>query len=514
LSALSALSALSSIAWRPAFAQAPAASPEASCSHCRERLRSVDALRARLPADWRVALEPEPVLGGEMLCVRAGPAAAPPLLLVHGLGQNGFTDWLPVMPALARDWRVLAVDLPGFGYSSASSARLSPTQFARVLERLLAREGRGPAAVAGHSMGGAVALRLAAEFPERVAMLLLVDVAGILHRTAFTKHMARLPLEGLPEPLRQPAERLRDLGQRLVERVFGLPLDAEGALRDNEWLWPLVMRDRSSINAGLALVDEDFSAALPAVRQPTQIIWGEADPIAPLRTGELLARRLPRAQLHVMRGIGHAPMHQAPQDFQALLLRVLREPPQPLLPASRRLPPADGPLPDLRCIGEADRRFSGRYREVWIERCNALRLTDVVAQRIVLRDSSVEMTGVQVRADDGVALDAAGSELLATACDFSGRIAVRSDGCRLDLAGVRLQAGGFALQALGASRVVASVSEISDAWYRGWWHEDRELQNEVLDPRAPLRPASPATPATPAPAAPAPAAAPSGSSRS
>ncbi|MFT3816411.1 MAG: alpha/beta hydrolase [Rubrivivax sp.] len=451
----------------------------------------MDALRARLPADWRVALESEPVLGGEMLTVRAGPADAPPLLLVHGLGQNGFTDWLPVMPALARDWRVLAVDLPGFGYSSMSSARLSPTQFARVLDRLLAREGRGPWTVAGHSMGGAVALRLAAESPGRVSSLVLVDVAGILHRTAFTKHMARLPLEGLPEPLKQPAERLRELGQRLVERVLGLPVDPDGVLRDNEWLWPLVMRDRSSINAGWALVDEDFSAAVYTVRQPAQIIWGEADPVAPLRTGELLARCMLRAQLHVMRGIGHTPMHQAPQDFQALLLRVLREAPQPLLPPSRRLPPVDGALPDLRCVGETDRRFGGRYREVLIERCSALRLTDLVAQRIVLRDSSVEMTGVQVRADD-VALDAQRSELLATACDFSGRLAVRSDGCRLDLAGVRLAASGFALQALGLSRVVASVSEISDAWYRGWWHEDRELQRELLDPRAPLRPPAPA----------------------
>ncbi len=463
----------------------------ATCSHCKARWQTVEALRSQLPADWAVALEPEPVLGGQMLVLRAGPAAAPPLLLVHGLGQNGFTDWLPVLPALARQWRVLAVDLPGFGYSSTPPARLSPTALARVLDGLLARESRGPAVVAGHSLGGAVALRLADAFPARVSSLVLVDVAGILQRTAFTKHMATLPTQGLPEALKEPAARLGALGHRLVERLFGLPGDPTDLLRNNDWLWPLVLRDRNSTNAALALMDENYSAAVFGLRQPVQVIWGEADAITPLRTGELLARRLPRAQLHTLPGVGHAPMMQAPQDFQALLLRVLQQPPAarvaPLAP-----PPSNAALPDLHCSGEFDRRYrGGRYREIRIERCNAVHLTDVTAERLVVRDSiGVQLTGVDLRADD-VALDAANSELMATACDFSGRMAIVSDSCRLDLAGVRLLARGFALQARGPTRVLASVSEIRDAQYNGWWHEDRLLDRELLNPLDPPRPARP-----------------------
>jgi len=72
-----------------------------------------------------------------MLTVRAGSKDAPLLLLVHGLGENGFTDWLPVMPMLARRYRVLAVDLPGFGYSSSPQAKFSPANYARVLANLL-----------------------------------------------------------------------------------------------------------------------------------------------------------------------------------------------------------------------------------------------------------------------------------------------------------------------------------------------------------------------------------------
>lgn len=471
-----------------AVAQAPArepAAPAPDCSHCRARLQTVAALRAQLPSDWRIGLEPEPVLGGEMLVVQAGPAGAPPLLLVHGLGQNGFTDWLPVMAALARRHQVLAVDLPGFGYSSLPQAKLSPTHLARVLDALLARRQQRPLTVIGHSLGGAVALRLAADFPQRVAALVLVDAAGILHRTAFSKHatIGQLPSEGWPEAMKEPAARLRDLGHILVERLFGLPFDPTEVLRANEWLWPLVLRDRASINAALALVDEDFSAIVHTLPQPVHLIWGEADTVAPLRTGELLLRRLPRAQLSTLPGVGHVPMAQATGDFLLRLERALREPPALRAPD---VVAGDGPPQDLHCIGEVDRRYRGRYRELRIERCTALRLTDVIAERIVVRDSIVQMTGVRVQADE-LALDLGNSELVATACDFDGRSAIRSDGSRLDLAGCRLHARGFAVQVARRSRLVASVSRIDDAFYRGWWHEDRELDGELLDPRAPLR---------------------------
>lgn len=459
---------------------------EPGCALCRERLQTVAGLRARLPAGWRAQMESEPVLGGEMLVIQGGASEAPPLLLLHGLGQNGFTDWWPVMPLLARTWRVLAVDLPGFGYSSAPQAKLSPTQYARVLERLLARLDIATLAVAGHSMGGAVALRLAADFPARVARLVLVDAAGILHRTAFGKHatIGQLPSAGWPAGLEEAAARLRDLGHILVERVFGLP-DPTAVLRANEWLWPLLLRDRSSINAALALMDENYSAAVFTLRTPTQILWGDDDKVAPLRTGDMLARRLPQAQLHVLRGVGHTPMQQASGEFTQLLQRVLREAPQPR--AAQSVPPpaaAAEPAQDLTCRGEVGRRLSGRYRRLRIEGCTALQLVDVVAEHIELRDAIVEMSGVQVRGD-ALALDVVNSELVATACDFEARQAVRCDAARLDLAGCRLHAQAFALQALARSRLVASVCEVRDAMYSGWWHDDRELQNALLDPGTP-----------------------------
>ncbi len=467
----------------PGGASAPARQEkEPSCTHCKERLKTVEALRQKLPAAWTLALERESVFGSDMLVVQAGQSNAQTLLLVHGLGQNGFTDWLPTLPQLASRYHVVAVDLPGFGYSSAPSGKYSPTNYARVLQSVLARHAKGPAIVVGHSMGAAVALRLASTQSALVSKLILVDVAGILHRTAFAKHGAKLPVStaSVPEGLKDRVARITEFGNDLVERIFGMP-DFTEILRQSDLAWELILRNRANANAALALIDEDFSAAVHTVEQPTQIIWGEDDSVAPLRTGRLLARRLPRAQLQTLPRIGHTPMLDAPDRFLALLSTALGSDPTPApLPASGALEPTD-----LKCSGLVDQQYSGHYRNVLIENCSAVRLVNLSAERIVVRNSSVQMLGVMVRASD-VALDVTQSEVTATASDFSGEVAIRADACRIDLAGVHLLALGNAVDVKRLSRLIGSISRIQSPNYNGYWHDSVELKDAALVP-APRR---------------------------
>jgi pimeloyl-ACP methyl ester carboxylesterase len=485
LLALGVLAGSDAGAQQPPSATAP--NPPASppqpppCSHCKAALQTVDALRAKLPSAWAVALEPEPVFRGEMLVVQAGRANAQTLLLVHGLGQNGFTDWLPVLPQLARTYHVVAVDLPGYGYSSSPPGKYSPRNYARVLEGVLARHAKGPAIVVGHSMGGAVALRLAADHPATTRKLVLVDVAGVLHRTAFVKHSATdpFPTDGLPEVLRDPVTRLKDLGRAAVEHLFGLPNDPTRVLRQSDLAWELALRNRTNVNAALALVDEDFSSAIHTLRQPTHIIWGEADTITPMRTAQVLARRVPSAQLRTMAGVGHAPMETAPDHFLALLHEALASDP-PAAPARAKPPREAGDL-DLACTGRVDRQFGGYYRNITLKGCNGVRLADLSAERVVIRDSIVQMQNVQIRGAE-VALDVSNSEILVTASDVSGEIAIRADASRLDLAGVALLALDTAVEVKRRSRLIASVSEIRSPEYNGYWHDSVELEETRLNP--------------------------------
>jgi pimeloyl-ACP methyl ester carboxylesterase len=488
LAAVLALAPLGAHAQLPRKA-APAAKGEAppkpppACSHCKEKLLTVDALRASVPADWKLALEKEPVFGGEVLVVQAGLANTQTLLLVHGLGQNGFTDWMTVLPQLAQRYHVLTLDLPGFGYSSSPAGKYSPTNYARVLDWLLGRYSKGPAIVVGHSMGGAVSLRLASDYPARVGKLVLADAAGILYRTAFVKHQATsnipISVESVPGPLKDRVARMLDLSNAVVERALGLPVDPTRVLRASDIAWSFALKDKTNLNAALALVDEDFSAAVYTLQQPTHIIWGEADPIAPLRTGQALARRLPRAQLQTLPGVGHTPMDSATAGFLSLLNRALATEPAPA-PSTE----AVRSTIDLDCKGQVDRQYTGDYREIRITGCSAVTLTNVVAERIVIRDSIVQMLNVQI-GGRGVALEVTNSEVVFTAGEISGDVAIRADAARLDLAGVKILAIGNAIEVERQSRLVASINEISSAAYSGYWHGSYELAAGVLVPTKP-----------------------------
>ena len=100
----------------------------------------------------------------------------PPLVLLHALGESAL-DWRWVLPALTRTYSVYAPDLPGFGDSAKPLVDYSPTFFARFISGYLDALGLERAAVAGNSLGGLVALRLALSEPERVSALGLIDSA-------------------------------------------------------------------------------------------------------------------------------------------------------------------------------------------------------------------------------------------------------------------------------------------------------------------------------------------------
>jgi pimeloyl-ACP methyl ester carboxylesterase len=463
-------------------AQTPSApaKPPPACGYCKEKLLTLEALRKSLPSDWQLTTERDPVFGSDMLIVQAGVQHPQTLVLVHGLGQNGFTDWISVMPQLAQRYHVVTFDFPGFGYSASPNGKYSPTNYARVLNGIISRHAKGRAIVVGHSMGGAVSLRFASSYPTLLDKLILVDAAGILHRTAFVKYSARVPIavEQMPAFVKEKLARIKDFGNETVEKIFSNP-DPTRLLGANETIWGSVMGKRTNVNAGMALVEEDFSADIPKMQVPTWILWGEADPVAPLRTGQMLAYRLPRAQLLTMPGVEHTPMDPATaQIFLPLLERALAGDPQP----SPLPEPPHSTLADVRCKGETDRLYSGDFREVIIQGCSAVKLQNLSAQRVVIVDSMVQMLNTHVRSASGSAVEVVNSELIATAGQFSGDVAISADKSRLDLAGIRLDARRTPVKVQRFTRVVGSSTEIRSPAYTGTWQGSQEIEMGVLVP--------------------------------
>jgi len=161
---------------------------EAADSPCVDRLTAESAAKiggARLP---ELRYECIRLASGRSLWVgETGNAAGEAVLLVHGLGNNAHRDWRNVIPALAPTFRVVALDLPGFGASESLAKDLSFNRLAAVLDEVMSLRQIERAHVIGHSLGGALSLHFGHRYPQRVNRMVLVDVAGILQRSVYTR---------------------------------------------------------------------------------------------------------------------------------------------------------------------------------------------------------------------------------------------------------------------------------------------------------------------------------------
>ena len=135
----------------------------------------------------------EPVFQGMLHLVEGGQENLKTIVLIYGLGSRGILDWQRVFPVLTDNYHVIAIDLPGFGGSDNHQVQFAPGKYSQLVNWVVNQYAHGPVIVIGHSMGGAVSLRYAHNYPEQVARLIMVDIAGVLQRTVFIKHLAKLP---------------------------------------------------------------------------------------------------------------------------------------------------------------------------------------------------------------------------------------------------------------------------------------------------------------------------------
>jgi hypothetical protein len=210
----------------------------------------------------------------------------------------------------------------------------------------------------------------------------------------------------------------------------------------------------TQVEAGLGLVEHDFTRAIRETTAPTTVIWGGADAIAPLRTGRLLAARMPDARLKVIEGVGHTPMLESADTFRALLQEALVSPlsPRPAVTVS------DVSQGDVVCQGEANRVYSGRFDSLTLDGCPGAQIRMARMKRLVVKASSVVIEDAVIDADD-VALLAVESDVTATHLSLTGRVAIRSDNSRFDLAGASLRAREQSVEMLTPSRFLFSVSD-------------------------------------------------------
>lgn len=244
-----------------------------------------------------------------------------PVVLIHGFASS-LETWDAVIPTLAKNHRVLAVDLKGFGWTDRPEGDYSPWAEAKLVRAVMERRGIKKAAVVAHSWGSSVALALALGDPDRVTRIALYDAWVYEDQIPTFFRLARREAIG--------------------DFLFGVYYKERP---DDRFV--LAFYDPSILNEALAEAVEKslerpgtVAAALAAVRgqqfaevekryktiqKPVLLLWGREDVVTTLDFGERLSKELPNARLVVYPKCGHFPMIEAIAASNAELSRFLAE---------------------------------------------------------------------------------------------------------------------------------------------------------------------------------------------
>lgn len=244
----------------------------------------------------------------------------PPLLLIHGYGGAAwnFSELAPLLPGRS----LLIPDLPGHAGSGPLPAGPTMAAYADAVAACLPDE---PVDVLGHSMGGAVALRLAERRPDLVRRIVLAAAAGITSSSRLSE--ITITLVGIVQPARILGRGVERIARspRLRRLVFGgfevsnadllTQRSVHGLLRG-----PTMHTD--ALGAGRALAADDPRRDLDRVRCPVLVLWGGRDRQVPLDDGFEYARRL-RAPVRVIADCGHLLISERPDVCARAVLEFL-----------------------------------------------------------------------------------------------------------------------------------------------------------------------------------------------
>jgi pimeloyl-ACP methyl ester carboxylesterase len=245
-----------------------------------------------------------------------------PLVLLHGLATTRLI-WRRVLPLLEDGRRLLAVDVPGFGESPPAGPGFELDSVAASIDDGLAAAGVGDYDLVGHSMGGALAVALAALRPERVRRLVLCAPAGLAPAPSWATRAVA--------PLAEQAIRLRRAAAGLADPPWGRRLLLGWGVVDARVIAPADVRAMVGASRGASRIAPalervaaaDLREALALLPAPVGAVWGEGDRVVSPARADVLRAVRPEAPVELVRGAGHIAMMERPEAFAAALERVL-----------------------------------------------------------------------------------------------------------------------------------------------------------------------------------------------
>lgn len=259
-------------------------------------------------------------------------AGSETIIMIHGLGSYA-PAWKKTIEGLSKNYRCIAIDLPGYGKSTKGNFSGSMTFFAETVRSFAERLNLHNVILAGHSMGGQISMVAALKYPDLVSKLVLIAPAGIETFTEGEKDWFRNALTAKGVMLAT----LQEIETNLGINFYKMPKDAFFMVRDryamtgagDEFKWycniiPKCVR---------GMVDEPVYRDLPKITQPTLVVFGAADALipnrflnggAPAKVAEKAGELIPNSQVEVVKRAGHFVMYEKPEVVNGFIDGFLR----------------------------------------------------------------------------------------------------------------------------------------------------------------------------------------------
>jgi pimeloyl-ACP methyl ester carboxylesterase len=256
----------------------------------------------------------------------------PPVLLIHGYGDTA-DGWRRVVPGLLGTHRVIALDVPPFGRSGQPKAHKLLDFYKDFFPALLDELGIDSATVIGHSLGGAIALHLTLDQPDRVNRLGLVAPAGLGKSPPWWWHLlaghgpAWKAALSLPSPLTPVL--IREGMKRFLDwRLFHDPRKLQDDIAHLVTMHSSPRDFDKLLTAGRCCIDSYTGTLLEdsaTIGVPVWMVWGRHDGLVPSEHALAFGRVHGNAQVHVFEDCGHYPQIEMPTRFNRLLRRWMAE---------------------------------------------------------------------------------------------------------------------------------------------------------------------------------------------
>lgn len=290
----------------------------------------IDSEQLRAQSPWALAREQGrfvSVNGLQMFAITQGEG--PDVVLVHGMIDSTYT-WRHVLPTLAENFRVHAIDLPGFGFSEKPDGRYETAWLADALVGYMDATGIERAILVGNSMGGNVVTEVAIRHPDRVSKLVLLEASGVrivgdvaavepesqrgswvigLLKSDFGSALIRiLPTKGV----------LREA----VEPAYFAPEELSDERLD---VWHAALQTHNGMTAYMARANRfppaERDAQLREIRAPALIISGDTNAMVEIAVAKRYAELIPRNEFELWKDTGHMIQEQRPERVIAAVRR-------------------------------------------------------------------------------------------------------------------------------------------------------------------------------------------------